>query len=167
MSSVCPSYVLVCHLYVTRMYSYVICMSPVCTRISSVSQLVVSHLYVTRMYSYVTRMSLVCTRMNHTHGLFQLYQSIQSKQPWTIKNCINFTFTTLVFVDTCLKIFLVVTRPLKGEDVHICYWKFVESDMILTPFSYGHPKEPQIRGWNILDFIVFNIQKCFNLLQKM
>ena len=44
MSSVCHLYILVCHPYVTRMYSYVIYMSLVCT------------LYVTRMYSYVTRM---------------------------------------------------------------------------------------------------------------
>ena len=162
MSLVCHSYKLVyhayllpCHPYVPRMCSYVICMSPVCTRMSSVSQLVVCHSYVTRMYSCVTRMSLVCTRMNHTHGLFQLYQSIQSKQLWTIKNCINFTFTTLVFVDTCLKIFLVVTRPLKGEDVHICYWKFVESDMIPTPFSYGHPQRTSDKRLKYIRFYCF------------
>ena len=47
MSSVCHSYVLVCHSYVTRM--------------SSVCHLyvLVCHPYVTRMYSYVTRISLV------------------------------------------------------------------------------------------------------------
>ena len=36
MASLCHSYVLVCHPYVTRMYSYVIRMSLVCTRMSSV-----------------------------------------------------------------------------------------------------------------------------------
>ena len=49
---------LVCHLYVTRMYSYAIHMSLVCTRMSPVCHLyvLVYHLYVTRMYSYVIRM---------------------------------------------------------------------------------------------------------------
>ena len=53
------------HPYVTCMYSYVIRMSLVCTRISFIchSYVLVCHLYVTRMYSYVIRMSLVCTRM--------------------------------------------------------------------------------------------------------
>ena len=36
MSSVCHSYVLVCHPYITRMYSYVIRMSLVCTCMASV-----------------------------------------------------------------------------------------------------------------------------------
>ena len=50
--------VLVCHSYVSRLYSYVICMSLVCTRMSSVC-----HSSVTRMYSCVIRVSLLCTRM--------------------------------------------------------------------------------------------------------
>ena len=48
MPSVCHSYVLACHPYVTFMYSYVLRVSLVC------------YPYVTRMYSYVLRMSLVC-----------------------------------------------------------------------------------------------------------
>ena len=74
MSSVCQSYVLVCHLYVTCMQSpyvtrthlYVICVSLVCTCMSSVyhSYVLVCHLYVSCMYSYVIRMSLVCTSMS-------------------------------------------------------------------------------------------------------
>ena len=65
-SSVCHSYVLVCHLYVTRMYSYVIRMSLVCTRMSSVchSHVLVCHPCVTRMYSCVIRMLLVYTCMS-------------------------------------------------------------------------------------------------------
>ena len=58
MPSVCHSYVLACHPYVTRMYSmssvshsYV----PVCH-----SYVLLCYPYVTRMYSYVIRMSLVC-----------------------------------------------------------------------------------------------------------
>ena len=45
------SSVLVCHSYVTRIYSYIICMSLVCTRMSSVCHL------------YVIRMPLVSTHM--------------------------------------------------------------------------------------------------------
>ena len=65
-SSVCQSYVLVCHLYVTRMYSYVIRMSLVRTRMSSVchSYVLICHPYVTCIYSYVIRMSLVQIRMS-------------------------------------------------------------------------------------------------------
>ena len=61
-SFVCQSYVLVCHLHVTRMYSYVNRISLICTRMSSVchSHRLVCHPYVTRMYSYVIRMSLIC-----------------------------------------------------------------------------------------------------------
>ena len=57
---------LVCHLYVSRMYSYVICMLLVCTRMSSVchSHVLVCHRCATRMYSYVIRMSLISTRMS-------------------------------------------------------------------------------------------------------
>ena len=54
-SSVCHSYVLVCHPNVTHMYPYVIRMSLVCTRMSSVCHLyvLVCHLYATQ---YVTCM---------------------------------------------------------------------------------------------------------------
>ena len=66
MSSACHSYVLVCHPYITHMYSYVIRMSLACTRMSSVchSYVLVCHPYVTCMYSYAIRKSLVCTRMS-------------------------------------------------------------------------------------------------------
>ena len=65
MSSVCHSYILVCHPYLTRMYSYVIRMSLACTRMSFVchSYVLVYHSYVTLMHSYVIRMSLVRTHM--------------------------------------------------------------------------------------------------------
>ena len=61
---------LVCHPYFTRMYSHVICMSLVCTRMSFVCHSnpirmsLVCHPYVTRMYSYVILTSLVCIRMS-------------------------------------------------------------------------------------------------------
>ena len=73
MSSACHSHVPVCDAYVTRIYSYVIRMSLVCTRMSSIchlhvpvchSYVLVCHPYVTRMYSYVIRMSLVRTRIS-------------------------------------------------------------------------------------------------------
>ena len=56
----------VCHLYAIRMYSYVIRVSLVCTRMSYVchSYVLVCHPYVTRIHSYVIRMSLVFTRMS-------------------------------------------------------------------------------------------------------
>ena len=62
MPFVCDSYVLVYHPYVTRLYSYVIRMSLVCTL--CLPYVPVCHLYVTCMYSYVIRMSLICTRMS-------------------------------------------------------------------------------------------------------
>ena len=55
-------------------HSHTVCMSLVCTRMSSVcpSHLLVCHPYVTLMYFYVIRMSLVCIRMSsvcHSHLL--------------------------------------------------------------------------------------------------
>ena len=65
MPFVCQSCVLICHLYVTRMYSNVIRMSLICTPVTFVchSYVLGCHPYVTRMYSYVIRISLVCTHM--------------------------------------------------------------------------------------------------------
>ena len=65
---------LVCHPYVTCMYSYVMRMSLVCTCMSFVchSYVLVCHSYVTRMYSYVIHMSLVCTRMSFVCHLYLL-----------------------------------------------------------------------------------------------
>ena len=81
MSFVYQSYVLVCHPYVTHMYSYLIRMSLVYTRMSSVCHwyVLVCHPYVTRikdlarMYSYVIRVLLVCGfTMNRAHvALFE------------------------------------------------------------------------------------------------
>ena len=57
------SYVLACYPYVTRISSYVIGMSHICTRMSFVCHLyvLVCHPHVTCVYSYVIRMSLLCT----------------------------------------------------------------------------------------------------------
>ena len=57
---ICMSFA--CYLYVTRMYSYVICMSLGFTRMSFVCQsyVLACHSYVTCMYSYVIHMSLIC-----------------------------------------------------------------------------------------------------------
>ena len=54
MSFVRHSYVLLCHLYVTRMYPYVILLLLVCTRMSPICH---------SQYLYVIRMSLVCVRL--------------------------------------------------------------------------------------------------------
>ena len=67
MSLVCTRMSSVCH-------SYVIHMLVVCTRMSSVfhSYVLVCHPHVTRMYYYVIRMSLVCTRMSSVCHLYVL-----------------------------------------------------------------------------------------------
>ena len=74
MSFICHSYVLTWHLYVTRMYSYAIRMSLVCTRVSSLchSYVLVCHLYVTCMYLYIICMSLVCGFTMNPNKLFHL-----------------------------------------------------------------------------------------------
>ena len=76
------------YLYITRLYSYVICMSLVCTRMSSIchSYVFVCHPYVTRIYSYVTRISLVCTCMSAV-----CHSSVVV--PYTVLNfCLKFIF---------------------------------------------------------------------------
>ena len=62
MSLVCTGMSSVCHSYVLVCYPYVTRMSLACTGMSSVchSYVLVFHPYVTLMYSYVIRMSLVC-----------------------------------------------------------------------------------------------------------
>ena len=77
-TSVCHSHVLVCHPYVTRIYSNAIRMSLVLTRTSFVchSYVLVCHPYVTHIYSYVIRMSLVWTRMQSVcHSYVLVYHS--------------------------------------------------------------------------------------------
>ena len=69
-----PFYVLVCHLYITRIYLHVIDMSLVCTRMPSIchSYVLVCRPYVTRMHSYIIRMSLVCPRMSSVYHSYVL-----------------------------------------------------------------------------------------------
>ena len=72
-----------CFIY---MYSYAICMSVICTCMSSVSHscVHVCHPYDTRMYSYVIRMSLICTRISSAcHSYVVL--------PWrsSVKHCVS------------------------------------------------------------------------------
>ena len=60
-------YVHVCHWYVSRMYSYVICMSLVykCLYVMVChSYVLVCNPHVTRIYSYVIRMSTICSPMS-------------------------------------------------------------------------------------------------------
>ena len=68
MLSACHSNVICmsCHPFVTHMYSYIIRISLVCTRMTLIchSFVIVCYPYVTRMYSYVIRISLVSTRMS-------------------------------------------------------------------------------------------------------
>ena len=74
----CHSYVLVYHPYFIHMYSYIIRISLVCTRITSVchSYVLICHQYVTRMYSHVIGMSLVCDFiMNQRELLIELFHN--------------------------------------------------------------------------------------------
>ena len=111
MSSVCHSYVLAFHPYVTRMYWYVIHMSHVCTRMSSVchSYALVRHPYVfvchpygTRIYAYIIRMSLVCGfTMNHikkpqVHFIIINIFDRKCKTPY---GCITFNFYQKYFYE--------------------------------------------------------------------
>ena len=73
------TYVLVCHPYVTRLFSCLIRISLLCTRMSSIcySYVLACHPYVTRMYSYVIRMSLVCGfTMNRFWHLLHFEQNV-------------------------------------------------------------------------------------------
>ena len=111
MSSVCHSYVLAFHPYVTCMYWYVIRMSHVCTRMSSVchSYALVRHPYVfvchpygTRIYAYIIRMSLVCGfTMNHikkpqVHFIIINIFDRKCKTPY---GCITFNFYQKYFYE--------------------------------------------------------------------
>ena len=66
MSSLCHSYVFVCHPFVTRMYSYVILLLLVCICMTSFyySYFLACHTYVTRVYLYLILLLLVCTRVS-------------------------------------------------------------------------------------------------------
>ena len=86
------SYVLACHLYVTRMLLYV-------TRIYSYvmvchSYVLVCHPYLTRMYSYVIGMSLLCSRTWVYHESFigsiavMLLYDLQAKRSFFHSICL-------------------------------------------------------------------------------
>ena len=88
MSFACHLHVICMRSYFIYIYSYVIHMSLVCTRMLSVchSYVLEYHPYVTRTYSYVIRMSLVCTRMP-----FACHSNVVL--PWTlIQTKVHFTF---------------------------------------------------------------------------
>ena len=111
MSLVCTCMSLVCHLYVTHMYSHVIHMSLICTcmssgcnsrtRMSSVCHLYVTcmpsvchsyvlvfHPYVTCMYLYIIRVSLACAFTMNTGSSYQPFHLWKVKH----KNSITSSF---------------------------------------------------------------------------
>ena len=63
MSFVCQSNVLVCHLYVTRVYLYIMIFH---------LHILVRHPYVTHIYSHVIGVSLVCSRLSFVCQLYVL-----------------------------------------------------------------------------------------------
>ena len=79
MSLVCTSMSSVCHSYILVCHPYGIRMSLIC------------HLYVTHMYSYAILMSLVCTRMS---PIFHSYVVL----PWIIWYYISKDYTMQMFM---------------------------------------------------------------------
>ena len=99
-------YVLVCHPYATRMYSYVVHMSLACTRMSFVC-----HSYTIRMSLTCTHMSLVCTCIMST--VFQSYILIY--HPHVTRMSVAWTRMSVVWTrmwfyhEPSCSIFLLVT----------------------------------------------------------
>ena len=67
---VCHSYVLVCNPHVTRIYSYVIRMSTICSPMSPVchSYVLVCHAYVTRLWFYYEVSKIASSDFNELHS---------------------------------------------------------------------------------------------------
>ena len=144
MSSVYHSYVirmsLVCHPYVTRMYSYVIRMSLVYH-----SYVLVCHPYVTCMYSYFIRMSLVCTRISfvcHSSVVLNKFDVFRFLEKWIIIISIHFLFRDIVSTwhmhqrDICVNVAMCqcvnvahVSNRLKFDTFfyfHTLFWKWYQ-----------------------------------------
>ena len=85
----------ICHSYVTRMYSYVIPMSPICTRVSSIC-----HPYVICMYSYDVGLLLLCSFTINHKTLRSKDDSIKLFRFWEI---FCKTAWTLVKTEFCIK----------------------------------------------------------------
>ena len=85
MQFICHMYLLVYHLYVTRMCSYVICMSLVCTRMECYVTYIYSYIMVCHSYGLVViRMSLVCFRMSSVCHSYVVLPRTDSKWPWQV-----------------------------------------------------------------------------------
>ena len=109
---VCHSYVCVFHPDVSCMYSYVIRMSPICTRMSFAchsyvpAYVFVCQPYVIRMYSYFTRMSLICTRMSpvsHSY-VFICHLYVTRMYTYVIRMSVVCGFTILLMIQFCVRI---------------------------------------------------------------
>ena len=96
-----------CHLHVSCMrscfiykHSYLIRMSVVCTRISSVcySCVIGCHPYFTRMYSYVIRMSLVCTRISSVCHSYVLVCHLNATRMYSYVIRMSLVCTRMSFV---------------------------------------------------------------------
>ena len=126
-SSICHSCVLLYHLYVTRLNSYVMVCHPYVTRMSIVfhSHLLVCHPYVTRMYSCVIRMSLVCTRI--CNGMSSVCHS------YVI--CVLLTFTCMSSVCHSYELVchLCVTRMWFYYNANVKCLEYVSRSLLLVP----------------------------------
>ena len=105
-------YVFVCHLYVTRMYWYVISMSLVCTRMPSVfySYILVCHPHITCMYSYVIRVSLVCSRMSYVCHSYVLVWHHSRMHSYVIRMSIVCDFTNCRLVKSLETYHMKISR---------------------------------------------------------
>ena len=135
MSIVCARMSLVCHLYVTRMYSYVVRMSLVC------------HPHVS-MYSYVIHMSLVCTRLSSTcHSYVLLCHPYVTRisfvyhsyvdLPWWYSN-INFIKYACSLFIVCKFCFFLTKKSISVKEDYKASWQyFQEVKLKLQLLSFG------------------------------
>ena len=124
-----------CCPYVTRMYSYVIRISLICTLMSFVchSYVLVCHTYVTRTYSYVIRMSLICTRMSSVchsyvlacHPCFTRMYSYAIRMPLV---CTHMSSYVTRMYSHVIRMSLICT-PMSS----VCHWYLV---LPWTKFKY-------------------------------
>ena len=148
---------LACHPFVTRMYSCVICMSLVCTRMSFVCHshvlvchpyVLVCHPYITRMYSYIIRMLLVChpyvTRMSSIcHSSVPVCHS-PVVLPWTRiwSVCCGFTMNHLWLFVITGNDFFSANDFFYGSEVH---------SLLVVSFSKESTKVKKVSNFNLFD----------------
>ena len=130
MQFICHMYLLVYHLYVTRMCSYVICMSLVCTRMEWYVTYIYSYIMVCHSYGLVViRMSLVCFRMSSVCHSYVVLPRTDSKWPWQVikeitgkqKTKSNFLLWELKLIKPLYKIHKTLLK--NSSIIYLCWTK--------------------------------------------